>query len=211
MKINIRNEETADWREVEELVREAFWNLYVPGANEHLIVHKLRGRPEFIPELDFVAVFDGRIVGQIIFSRSSVHDSAGIIHDTITFGPVSVLPELQNRGIGDALIRHALHAAGAYGYSAVIIFGYPGYYKRFGFKPAKEWGITGPEGKFYAAHQVQELQTNALAKVWGEFRQSDAFDPDESELVEFEQEFPEKEKKVTESQASFAAMCETYL
>lgn len=111
MNIEIRLEEESDHREVEELTREAFWNLYVPGCNEHLILHSIRQSDDFIPELDFVAIHDGRIVGNIVFSRSKIVDPNGVEHPTITFGPVSVLPELQNRGIGTALINHAIKAA----------------------------------------------------------------------------------------------------
>jgi len=55
MNLIIRNEKENDYRTVEEMVREAFWNLYVPGCNEHFILHNLRNRSDFVPELDFVA------------------------------------------------------------------------------------------------------------------------------------------------------------
>ena len=59
MNIIIRKEEKRDHHAVEELTREAFWNLYVPGCNEHLLAHKLRKHPDFIPELNFIAEKDG--------------------------------------------------------------------------------------------------------------------------------------------------------
>ena len=53
--IAIRNEEEAEWRVVEELTRDSFWNYFQPGADEHFLLHKLREHPDFIKELDFVA------------------------------------------------------------------------------------------------------------------------------------------------------------
>ena len=54
MNIPIRQEQPQDYDTVEQITREAFWNLYRPGCEEHLIVHKLRKHPDFIPELAFV-------------------------------------------------------------------------------------------------------------------------------------------------------------
>ena len=66
MDIIMRNETENDYRVVEEITREAFWNLYVPGCNEHYIVHVMRDHPDFLKELDFVAEYNGKIVGNII-------------------------------------------------------------------------------------------------------------------------------------------------
>ncbi|MGM5629865.1 hypothetical protein O2K51_03100 [Apibacter raozihei] len=67
MKITLRLEEEAEYRIVEEITREAFWNVYSPGCSEHLIIHKLRMWPQFIKELDYVAVSDDKIVGNIAY------------------------------------------------------------------------------------------------------------------------------------------------
>jgi len=121
MDVFIRNERPEDHFAVENLTREAFWNLHVPGCNEHLLAHVLRGSPDFLPELDFVAEADGRIVGNIMFTRSRVVGADGAGRDTVTFGPVSVLPECQKRGVGRALIERGLALARAAGHRAVII------------------------------------------------------------------------------------------
>ena len=60
----IRLEEKKDYRAVEELIRESFWNVYRPGCSEHYVIHVLRDDPAFIKELDFVMEQDGRIIGQ---------------------------------------------------------------------------------------------------------------------------------------------------
>ena len=57
--IIIRRETEQDYRAVEELTREAFWNVYKPGADEHYYVHRMQSHPDFIPELDFVLEQDG--------------------------------------------------------------------------------------------------------------------------------------------------------
>ena len=111
MDFIIRNETKADYREVEELTREAFWNLYVPGCDEHFLVNKIRQHPDYLPDLDFVAVSDGKIVGSIFFTKSYIESEAGVRLDTLTFGPVCVLPEHQHEGIGSALIRRGIDEA----------------------------------------------------------------------------------------------------
>jgi len=102
MNLSIRQETKNDYRAVENLTREAFWNLYVPGCNEHYLVHVMREHPDFVPELDFVAVLDDKIVGNIMYTRSSITDESDHRMEILTFGPVSVLPAYQKRGIGSS-------------------------------------------------------------------------------------------------------------
>lgn len=103
MRFEIRRETEADFRAVEEVTREAFWNLNSPGCEEHYLAHLLRNHPDFLPELDFVAVHGAEIVGSIMYSASRVEDVP-----TVTFGPLSVLPLYQGRGVGTALVEHTL-------------------------------------------------------------------------------------------------------
>ena len=107
----IRNEKVNDYRTVEEMVREAFWNLYVPGCNEHFVLHNLRNSSDFIPDLDFVAEKEGQIVGQIVYSRGIIEYIQGAEKEVISFGPVSVLPAFQKQGIGTTLISHTINLA----------------------------------------------------------------------------------------------------
>ena len=67
MKFRLENEK--DFFEVENLTREAFWDVYRPGCNEHLVLHKLRNAESFIKELDYVALKDDKIIGSIVYSR----------------------------------------------------------------------------------------------------------------------------------------------
>ena len=207
----IRNEEPADYRAVEELTREAFWNLYVPGADEHYLAHVLRTCDDFLPALDFVAVAEGQIIGHIMFSRSYILGEGGARHDVVTFGPVSVRPDCQGRGVGGALIRHAIGVAADLGHRAILIHGDPAYYGRFGFVPAKTYGITNPEGRFPAAHQALELFDGALRAVSGMAFESDTFHMDAAAAAAFDRGFPPKEKCVTPSQARFLEISGRYL
>jgi len=203
MDIEIRREQENDYRIVEEITREAFWNLHVPGCDEHLLAHNLRKAPVFIPALDFVASMNNRIVGNIMYCRSTVKSDTGAAFDMLTFGPLSVLPEYQKQGIGAALIRHSLKEAARLNYKAVLIYGDPAYYHRFGFQSAKEFAISTSEGTTMDALMALELQEGALHGISGRFFEGDAYRVDAEELIEFEKTFPYKEKRVTESQKRF--------
>ncbi len=194
---------------MEELTRDAFWNLYVPGCNEHLIVHRLRQSPDLIPELNFVAVRDGRLVGHIIYTRSRVIGGDGAEFASITFGPLSVAPDVQRQGIGTALMRHSTRAAAALGHRAVLIYGYPKNYQSFGFRGASTYRISRSDGRFAPSLMALELQPGALAGVQGRFVESADFETNAAELEEFERGFPPKEKAVTESQTEFSVMANT--
>lgn len=206
--MEIRLETKKDYRGVEEVTREAFWNFYVPGCNEHLILHNMRKSKDFIPELDFVAVKDERIVGNIVYTHSKVVKEDGGEQAVVTFGPLSVLPEFQNQGVGGALIKHSSAKAKKIGFKAILIYGYPDYYKRFGFLGGKKFGISRSDGVFPKALQVLELSEGALRGIQGKFIESAVFETNSDELDEFDKSFPPKEKFETKSQENFANMVE---
>ena len=206
MELEIRLEETKDYRTVEELTREAFWNLHMPGCDEHLLAHQLRSCAAFVPELDFVAVSGGNIVGNIMCCRARVVKDDVKDHDVLTFGPVSVWPHLQRKGIGTALINHLLKNAADMGFTAVLIYGDPVYYSRFGFKGAKAFDIRTADGKFHPALMALELAPGALDGVAGRFFEGEAYQVDHARLEAFDNTFPQKEKFFTESQKRFAEM-----
>jgi len=199
----IRNEEKEDYRTVEQLVREAFWNLYVPGCNEHYVLYNLRKSNDFVPGLDFVAEKEGQIVGQIAYSRGIIRGKGAEGKEVITFGPVSVLPAFQRRGIGSALIIHTISLARDMDYPAICIYGDPRYYSRFGFRCAEKYEIKTAENKFAVALQVLELRQGALNDVSGRFIESAAFAVDETEFARYDAAFPFRQKKETHSQREF--------
>jgi putative acetyltransferase len=206
MDLKIRLEQENEYRAVEELTREAFWNKYVPGCNEHFCLHNLRVSKDFIPELDFVAELDGTLAGNIVYSRAGVVDNAGKTREVIGFGPICVLPAYQKKGIGSALIRHSLDKARSLGFASVCIYGDPRYYSRFGFHCAEKYDIKTSDGKYAVALMALELRPGALRKISGRFIESPAFAVDENEFQKYESTFPPKEKAITESQAEFKLM-----
>ena len=203
MNIQFRLETPADYRAVEELTREAFWAFWEPNqniCNEHLLVHRLRSVPSFVPELDFVAELDGMIVGHIIYTKSKIIDDAGHEHEMLTFGPISVLPEYQSLGIGQALMRHSFEEAHRLGFRAVLIFGHPDYYPRAGFRRAAEFGITTADGGSFDAFMVYPLFVSALDGVNGRYYIDPVYDQlTEEATLEFDRQFPYKEPFVTTS------------
>ncbi|MFA0815162.1 MAG: GNAT family N-acetyltransferase [Anaerofustis sp.] len=209
MDIILRNETEADWRAVEELTREAFWNVYVPGCCEHYLAHVMRESELFIPELDFVAEADGKIVGNIMYAHSMVAEGDDKIYPVITFGPVSVLPAYQKQGVGSRLIRHTLDLAKKMGYPAVFIYGDPAYYSRFGFVPAETYRIKNASGKYADALQVLELEKGAMEDISGRFCEGAIYDIDEKEAEAFDAQFPPKEKGYLPSQDRFMEMVQS--
>jgi predicted N-acetyltransferase YhbS len=194
LECTLRREPPADHRAVETLTREAFWNLHGPGCDEHYLAHLLRGADTFIPALDYVAESNGRIVGNILYAKAHIALDAGGELPVITFGPVSVLPEFQRRGIGKALIEHTLALAREKGYSAVLIYGDPAYYGRLGLRPAEDFGVGSEQNEYCAALQAQELRPGALQNAAGRFVEGSVYHIDEAVAAIFDQAFPPKEK-----------------
>lgn len=198
-KFTIRKEMPKDYAEVENLVREAFWDVYAPGCDEHLIVHKLRGKNACLADLSCVAVDEnGRIVGQILYTKARIEHSDGKQWETAAFGPLGVLPEWQGRGVGGALVRHTLELAGKAGWNGVFITGNPKYYHRFGFKSAQEFGVQIEDVTEPEVQMAIELQPNGLKDISGVLHFAPEFQVDSKELEEFEKNFPHKEKRKTE-------------
>lgn len=203
MDLVLRNENEADYREVEELTREAFWNLHVPGCDEHFLAHVMREHPDFIPALDFVAVLGGRIVGNIMYCRSRLLSEDGSSMDTVTFGPVSVRPELQKQGIGSRLIRHSMVAARQAGEQAVIIEGHPHNYCKHGFIGSKSLDVSDSHGMFPYSLMVNELKPGCLAGKSWRFQPSNVYEIDEEMARKFDTHFLPKAKEFQPSQEEF--------
>jgi predicted N-acetyltransferase YhbS len=165
-KIALRLEQPDDFAVVERITYEAFKNAPHASGGEALLAHKLRGVPAFVPELDYVAEIGGNVVGNIMYTRSKVSGD-GEEWETLTFGPLSVLPACQRRGAGAALVGHTLGKARSMGFRAVLIFGHEKYYPRFGFENAEKYGITTADGKNFPAFMALPLCDGALEGVNG--------------------------------------------
>ena len=122
---------------------------------------------------------------------------------TVTFGPLSVLPVYQGQGVGSALVRHTLPLCREMGFRAVIIYGNPAYYGRFGFRAARDFDICTADNMYAAALQVLELYPGALDGVHGRFFESDAFETDVRAAEAFDKDFPRREKRETPTQRDF--------
>lgn len=207
MDLNIRVETEKDFREVEELTREAFWDVYAPGCTEHFMLYRLRHAAEFIPQLSLVAETQGRIAGHIAYTHSYILHADGARTPLLCFGPVSVLPEYQGKGIGGALIRASFEKAKALGHKAVCIMGNPLYYRRFGFRCAERYDLQTAGGKYAAAMMALELQPGALPDKGGRVIESDVYAlNDEPGFLEFDASFPPKEKGYKPSQDVFGVL-----
>lgn len=194
-EIVLRNETPADYRAVETLTRDAFWNQYAPGCNEHYLLHVMREADAFLPELDIVAEVGGRIVGNIVYTRAKIVGDQGQSWEVLSFGPISVLPEYQRQGIGRKLIEHTRELAQALGYRAILIYGDPAVYGKVGFAPAEKYGIGTPDNMYAAALQAMELYPGALAGCTGRFFEDPLFEIDPQAAEEFDQGFAAKERQ----------------
>lgn len=200
MNISIRVEEEKDFKIVEYMTREAFWDLYKPGCDEHLVLHKIRKVPVFVKELDFVACDEDTIVGNIIYSRAKVLNEENKEFEVLCMGPLTVLPSYQKQGIGSLLMNYSIEKARQLAYKGVIIFGNPDYYHRFGFVNAKEYDIRTSWGDNFDAFMALELYDGSLRGISGKFYEDEVFKIENEELEDFEKQFPYKEKHVTDTQ-----------
>ncbi|MBN2603681.1 MAG: N-acetyltransferase [Candidatus Thermoplasmatota archaeon] len=211
MDISIRNEQEKDYRKVEELTREAFWNLHVKGCDEHYLVYKMRSHPDFIANLDFVAILEGKIVGNIMYTKSCIVDESNNKMDTITFGPISVLPEYQKRGIGSALIQHSIKVARKYDFKAIIIHGHPHNYCKHCFKSSKDYKISDSEGKYPYSLLALELKKGIFqGHIW-KYCPSDVFNINHDDVEEYDKQFTHKKKEYRYSQEEFSIASRTYI
>jgi predicted N-acetyltransferase YhbS len=200
MHVRVRQTTKKDFYQTEYITRESFWNLYKPGCDEHLVLHNLRNSACCIGELDLVAVYENEIIGHIISTKARVVDSENNDHEVLCVGPLSVLPKFQKIGIGSKLINNSIKAAKELGFSGMILFGNPEYYHRFGFRNAKEYGVSTKDDQNFEPFMALELQRSGLANVTGRFILDNAFEIQPADLHEFEKNFPYKVLLKTDTQ-----------
>lgn len=203
MNISIRSEESKDYRRVEEIAREAFWNLYFPGCHEHYVIHKMRGHKDFINELTFLIEVDGQIAGAIFYTHSKIVSRDGKEYKTISFGPVFISPEYHRRGLGKMLIEHSIRVAKEMGHRAILTLGYPYHYEPYGFLGAKKYNISMEDGNFYKGLLALPLYEGALNHISGYAQFSDVFEVSQEEVDLYDRQFTPKEKGYQESQKEY--------
>lgn len=199
----IRLERPQEQRAVENVVREAFWNVYRPGCLEHYAMHRLREDDDFIPALDFVMERDGRLIGQAMCMKASILKDDGTALPILTVGPIGIVPECQRQGYGKALLDYTLAKASEMGFGAVCFEGNIDFYSHCGFTYASEYGIRYhglPEGEDASFFLCRELKADYLRGVTGEYATPRGYFVDEAEAEEFDALFPAKEKRVLPGQ-----------
>ena len=204
--IIIRRETEADHRAVENLVREAFWNVYRPGCLEHFVLHRLRDDPAFVPELDFVMEKDGELIGQNMFMRAQIRLDGGGSLPIMTMGPICIAPAYKRQGYGKRLLDFCLEKAAEQGCGAVCFEGNIDFYGKSGFTYAGDFGIRYhglPEGADASFFLCRELIPGYLDGISGEYGPPEGYfvaDQEPEAFAAFDAQFPEKEKKVLPGQ-----------
>ena len=193
----IRPEKPEDYREVENLIRESFWNIYRPGCSEHYVIHVLRNDSAFVQELDFVMEQDGKIIGQNMFMKTIINADDGRWIPVLTMGPICITPELKRQGYGKTLLDYCLDKAAELGFGAVLFEGNIDFYSQCGFDYARNFNIRYhdlPEEADSSFFLCRELITGYLDGISGVYQTPACYYVSDSDVEEFDKNFPPKEK-----------------
>ena len=196
--IIIRTEKEKEYREVENLVRESFWNVYRPGCLEHYVLHQLRKDAAFVPELDFVMEANGQIIGQNMFMKAYIQADDGRRIPIMTMGPICIAPDLKRKGYGKILLDYSLEKAKELGCGAICMEGNIDFYGKSGYRQASELGIRyhglteNDDASFFLC---RELIPGYLDGITGEYAPPQGYYVDEQEAEVFDKTFYYKEKK----------------
>ena len=192
----IRHEKPEDYRAVEDLIRESFWNVYRPGCSEHYVMHVLRDDPAFVKKLDFVMEQDGRLIGQNMFMQTIINADDGRVIPVLTMGPICITPELKRKGYGKAILDYSLEKAAALGYGAVLFEGNILFYGKSGFDYSSRFGIRYhdlPEGADASFFLCKELIPGYLDGITGVYQTPAGYYVDDADVEAFDKDFPPKE------------------
>lgn len=197
-KIIIRNETKEDYRKVENLTREAFWNVYRPGCMEHYVLHCYRNAPAFVPELDFVMELNNELIGQVIYVRSEIDCDNGRKAPIMTFGPIGIAPEYKRQGYGKRLLDYSMEKAKETGVGALVVTGNILFYGKSGFVPAKTKGVRYADDPETDYLLIKELIPGFLDGISGTYKDPEGYfvcEKNPEAFERFEATFPKKEKK----------------
>lgn len=204
--MNIRLERPEDYRVVEELTREAFWNVYRPGCLEHYVLNQYRNNPDFIPELDYVMEEDGMIIGHVMFSKAELVLADGTHKPSWTFGPISIHPDYKRKGYGLKLLNYTLDKARQMGVGFLCMEGNIDFYKHAGFGLASRLGIhyhSEPKDAEVPYFLAQELIPGWLGGIEAIYCPPQGYfvaDADPEAFEAYDATFPKKEKAFREGQ-----------
>ncbi|MBR4333670.1 MAG: N-acetyltransferase [Clostridia bacterium] len=198
--IVIRREEEKDFRAVENLVRESFWNVYRPGCQEHFVLHRLRNDPAFVPELDLVMEKDGELIGQNMFMRAHIQADDGKSIPIMTMGPICIAPKYKRQGYGKLLLDASLEQAAALGCGALCFEGNILFYGKSGFTYASRFGIRyhdlpeDADATFFLCRELIPGYLNGVTGVYGPPEGYFAAEQEPEAFEAFDAQFPPKEK-----------------
>ncbi len=211
MDIKIRLETKEDYLKVEELTREAFWNLYTPGCDEHYLCRILRDHKDFIQELDYVAEIDGNVIASIMYSDSYLLSDDQEKVKIVSFGPLCVHPDYQRKGIGTSLIEKTKLLVEKRNIPSIVIYGDPHNYCKHGFKNGIDYQVSNMDGEYPLGLLVLELQPGFFGNKKWKAKQSDVFIFEHEKAIEFDKKFKEKERKIQYSQEIFKIQIRSFL
>ncbi len=193
----IRLERTEEHGEVENLIRESFWNVYRPGCSEHYVIHVLRDDPAFVKELDLVMEQGGKLIGQNMFMKTVILSDDGREIPVLTMGPICITPALRRKGYGKKLLDDSLHKAKRMGFGAVLFEGNIDFYGKSGFDYARKFGIRYhdlPDGADDSFFLCKELTPDYLDGITGVYQTPPGYYVDDRDVEAFDKSFPPKEK-----------------
>lgn len=205
-EFTIRLEKIDEQREIENLTREAFWNVYCPGCSEHYVLNQYRSNPDFIPELNFVMEVEGKIIGHVMYSKAEIVKEDGSVLPAWTFGPISIHPDYKRQGYGLKLLQYSIGKAKEMGVAVLCMEGNIDFYKHAGFVLASSLNIHyhgEPKESEVPYFLAQELKPGYLNRVEGTYHTPKgyfvAFENPEA-FEAYEATFPAKEKLVLPGQ-----------
>lgn len=199
----IRLERKEEYRKVEELARESFWNVYRPGCLEHYLLNQLRKNADFVKELDFVMEKDGELIGQNVFVKAIVKADDNRDIPIMTMGPICIAPKFQRKGYGKILLDYSIAKAASLGCGALCFEGNIDFYGKSGFTFARNFGIRYhglPEDADDSFFLCKELTNGYLDGITGEYFTPRGYFISEEEMEKFDKIFPHKEKRTLPGQ-----------
>ena len=196
----IRSERKEEYREVENLVRESFWNVYRPGCLEHYVLNQLRNDPDFVPELDFVMEKNGRLIGQNIFMNAIIKADDGRDIPIMTMGPICIAPEFKRQGYGKILLDYSLKKAEELGCGAVCFEGNIDFYGKSGFDLASKFSVRyhglpeGVEADFFLCRELKSGYLKGISGVYSTPKPYFIAEENPEDFEAYDAGFPKMEK-----------------
>lgn len=166
--LTIRPERPADCARIRHITELAFKGRPYADGDEQDVIDRLRAVGKL--DVSLVAEVDGEVIGHIAFSEAVCSDGSS---PWFALGPVSVLPEQQNRGVGAALIRQGIEQIEARGALGCILTGNPDYYRRFGFELAPQHVPENEPAEFFMLKKLNAATQRT--PISGRFRFHAAF------------------------------------